>query len=66
MSGFENIKQELSGQERFYSPLRGKKIKKKECEHVLRVLTTDYSLKKILEVDFLLFLRDIAKPTISI
>ena len=80
MSDFEKSKEELCSRERFYSYLTGRKIDK-EYEHVLnfwnkfevktmslnlfQILTCIYSLRKVQEVEFLLFSIDLAKPTIS-
>ena len=36
-SDFENLKKELSSNEKFYRSLRGKKISDKQYEHVLNV-----------------------------
>ena len=37
MKDFEKFKEELPSKEKFYSLITGKKIKKKEHEHVLQV-----------------------------
>ena len=39
MSDFENFKEQLPGQENFYSSLTSKKIRNKEYEHVLKIIT---------------------------